>query len=205
MANNELIPMGNANDIVLRPNYPMSTRQKRETHTLRDTHILFRNFAGKKGDFNEEGVRSFAVLLDENLAKYLTDHGLNVKPLRLREEGDQQMYYLPVAVSFRIRPPRIYMVTGDGIRMPLRKTMLSEDLVEMMDNLDLSACHMVIAISNYDVRGVKGKKAYLQSFFGHVEMDELEEEYASVEDMVLDDTEKHAHVDNVVIEGEIVE
>jgi hypothetical protein len=202
MANNELALRHN--EVALRPRYSPDRRLRRETITFRDAEIIFRNFTGKAGPYNAEGERSFAILLDEDLAKDLQEGGMNVKPLNRREEDDEQMYYLPVAVSYRIRPPRVYMVTGDGNVMPLRKTLLPENLLEMMDNLELGACHMVIAVSNYDVRGTKGKKAYLQSFFGHVLMDELEQEYATVEDMIHVDTEDHREVDNV-IEGEIVD
>jgi hypothetical protein len=191
-----------ANEIALRPNYPVGRQLRRETITIRNAQLIYRNFTGKAGPYNEEGERSFAVLLDEVLAMDLRERGMNVKPLRKRDEDDDvQMYYLPVAVSYRIRPPRIYMVTGDGNVLPLRKTLLSEDLISMMDNLELGEAHMVIAVSNYEVRGTKGKKAYLQSLFGHVLMDELEQEYATVEDMIHVDTEDHKEIDNV-IEGE---
>lgn len=195
-----------SNEIALRPRYSPQRQQRRETITFRNAQIIFRNFAGKPTTFNPEGgERGFSILLDEDLAKDLHDRGMNVKPLK-KYEGDEdaeQMYQLPVAVSYRIRPPRVYMVTGDGDVLPLRKTLMPEDTLEMMDNLELGECHMVIAVSNYDVRGTKGKKAYLQSFFGHVLLDELEQEYATVEDMIQVDTEDHREVDNV-IEGEVV-
>lgn len=192
------------NELVLRPQYPLSRRQGRETITIRGAQIIYRNFTGRAGMYNAEGERSFSVLLDEELAKELHDKGMNVKPIKKRDEDDEQMYQLPVAVSYRVRPPRVYMVTGDGNIMPLRKTLLSEDLVTMMDTLELGECNMVIAVSNYEIRGQKGKKAYLQSFFGHVLMDELEQEYATVEDMIHVDTEEHREIDNI-IEGEVVE
>lgn len=195
-----------SNEMVLRPRYSPQRQQRRETITFRNAQIIFRNFTGKPTTFNPEGgERGFSILLDEDLAKDLHDRGMNVKPLK-KYEGDEdaeQMYQLPVAVSYRIRPPRVYMVTGDGDVLPLRKTLMPEDTLEMMDNLELGECHMVIAVSNYDVRGTKGKKAYLQSFFGHVLLDELEQEYATVEDMIQVDTEDHREVDNV-IEGEVV-
>lgn len=192
-----------ANEIALRPRYSPDRQLRRETITFRHAQIIYRNFTGRPGPYNEEGERSFAILLDEELAKGLVDRGLNIKPRRKLDDDDEQMYFLPVAVSYRKRPPRVYMVTGDGDVMPLRKTLLPEDMLEMMDNLELGEAHMVIALSNYDIRGTKGKKAYLQSFFGHVLMDELEQEYATVEDMIHVDTEEHRDVDNV-IEGEVV-
>lgn len=199
-----------ANEIALRsdsnallPRYPATRQQQRETITFRKTQIIYRNFTGKPGPYNEEGERSFSILLDEDLAQELLSRGMNVKPIKKRDEDEEQMYHLPVTVSYRRRPPRIYMVTGDGDTIPLRKTLLPEDLIHMMDGLELSESQMVIAISNYEIRGTKGKKAYLQSFFGHVLMDELEQEYATVEDMIQVDTEEHRDMDNV-IEGELV-
>jgi hypothetical protein len=189
--------------LALRPKYPVSRRVQRETVTFRNAQIIYRNFSGKPTPFNPEGgERAFSVLLDEELAKSLLDRGMNIKPVKMREDDEEQMYQLPVAVSYKIRPPRVYMVTGDGDVMPLRKTMLPEELVEMMDNLDLGEAHLVVALSNYDVRGSKGKKAYLQSFFGHVMLDELEQEYATVEDMVADDTQTHHEADSTILEGE---
>jgi hypothetical protein len=192
--------------VALRPNYPASRRMQRETITFRNTQIIYRNFSGKAGPYNEEGERDFCLLLDEGLAMELKDRGLNIKPVKKRDEDEtEQMYYLPIAVSYKVRPPRVYMVTGDGDRMPLRKTMLDESLVGMMDSLELSEAHLIIAISNYDVRGSKGKKAYLQSFFGHVMLDELEREYETVEDVIIDDVKENAMMDaHPVIEGEIV-
>jgi hypothetical protein len=192
-----------ANEVAFRPNYPANRQQQRETIVIRDAQVTYRNFAGKPGPYNEEGERSFSVVLDEALGQLFIDRGLNVKPMRKRDEDEEQMYTLPVAVSYRHRPPRVYMVTGDGDTLPLRKTLMSEDVLHMMDGLELGFCQMVIVISNYEVRGTKGKKAYLQSFFGHVIMDELEQEYATVEDMIGDDTEVHRETDNV-IEGEVV-
>lgn len=195
---NELATRGSTE---IRPRYAPERQARRETVTLRDTQIIYRNFAGRPGPYNAEGERSFSVLLDEDTANVLLAQGLNVKPINRRDPDEEQMYQLPVAVSYAKRPPRVYMVTGDGEIMPLRKTMLPQDMVGMMDDLELSAAHMVLSIYNYEVRGTKGKKCYLQSFFGHVMLDELEQEYATVEDMVIADTEEHAEADNV-IDGE---
>jgi len=196
-----------SNELVLRPAYPISRMQQRETITFRHAQITFRNFSGRPTPFNQEGgVRAFSIVLDERLAKELADKGLNVKPLRKRDEDEEQMYHLPVAVNYERRPPRVYMVTGDGNTLPFRKALLTEELVHMMDNLDLAEAHMMIAISNYKTpRGERGKKAYLQSFFGHIVLDELEQEYATVEDMIHVDTEQHRDVDAEDIGVEVIE
>jgi hypothetical protein len=208
MASHEVVRPNTENSLVLpnfsnalRPSYPAGRTGQRETVTIRDARIIYRNFTGKKGPYNEEGERSFSILLDAGLGGELSERGLNVKPIRQRDEDEEPMFHLPVAVSYKIRPPRVYTVTGDGVRLPLRKQIMPEDVVHMMDLLDLGDCHMVLSISNYDVRGTKGKKCYLQSFFGHVLMDELEQEYSTVEDMVKADSEEHEEEDNI-IEGE---
>lgn len=200
---NEIVPR-TGSDVILRPNYGgMARPVQRETITFRNTQLIYRNFAGKKGEYNEEGVRGFSILLDEELANHLMERGLNIKPRKnYDDDGAGQMYHLPVAVSYKIRPPRVYMVTGDGATIPFRKSLLPEDSLGMMDNLELAEAHLTVAISNYDVRGTKGKKAYLQSLFGHILLDELEQEYAHVEDMLLDDAEQHKQAD--ILEGEFI-
>lgn len=201
MASNEL-EIQSFNGVILRPKYPVSRRQTRETLTIRDAQIRFRNFAGKERPFNDEGSRNFAVELDEALAADLEKRGWSVKPLKnYDDDGADQMWQLPVTVSFKVRPPRIYMVTGGG-QLPLRKTMLPEDMLYMMDQLELAACHMVVSGSNWEMGGRKGKKAYLQSFFGHVLPDELEQEYESVEDVIADDTNTNKVNDDKIIDGE---
>jgi hypothetical protein len=202
MASQELLRHPGNGGLIVQPNYPASMRsQQREILNIRNAEIIFRNFAGRATQYNAEGDRNFSVILDEELAKDMEAGGWNVKALRNQDDdGADQLYQLPVAVSFKTRPPRIYMVTGDGDRFPMRKTMLPQDMLYMMDQLDLSMCNIAVTGYNWTMGGKSGKKAYLEAFFGHVRQTELEQEYASVEDMMAEDAEQHP-----VIEGEVVD
>lgn len=192
------------NGVVLRPKYPPSRNKTRETLTIRDAQIIFRNFSGNPTKFKPEGgERTFSLMLDEGLAEDLRNRGWNIKALKnLDDDNADPMFQLPVAVSYKRKPPRIYMVTGDGERLPLRKTLMPEDMLYMMDQLDLAACHMVVAGSDWEnAMGHTGKKAYPQSFFGHVQLDELEAEYADVEEIISEDKANNP----IVIDGEFFE
>lgn len=151
----------------------------REIVTFRDVSIIFKNFSGEEQKYNREGDRNFSILLGEEDALEMLGKGWNVKPLRRQEEDDQQLYHLKVSVSFKIRPPRVWMVTNRG----QNRTLLGEGLVGMMDHVDLVKTDLVISAYNWEVSGNSGKKAYLQSFFGHIYEDELELEYADVQQL----------------------
>lgn len=143
---------------------------------MEDVRIIFRNFAGREGQYNREGDRNFAVLLPPDVAETMTKDGWNVKWLKAREEGEDDQAYLQVAVNFSGRPPRIVMVTSRG------RTTLQEDEVELLDWADIRTCDLIIRPYEWAVNNKTGIKAYLQSIFVTVEEDELERKYADLED-----------------------
>lgn len=147
----------------------------RETETLRDAALIFKNFAGEAKKFNLEGVRNFSVMLGEETALYLLEKGWNVKKLERREEDEQQLYHLKVAVNFANRPPRCWLISAGG------RTMIGDGMVGMFDKLE--SVKVDLTISAYDWQldtGASGRKAYLQSMFFHMYEDELELEYADI-------------------------
>lgn len=146
--------------------------------TIEDARIVFRNFAGREGQFNREGDRNFAVLLDDpKLVKVLQKDGWNIKFLRAREEGDEEQPYLQVSVNFDGRPPKVAIITSRG------RTNLGEREVEMLDWADIRQCDLIVRPYHWNVNGKSGIKAYLQSLFATIEEDELELKYADIDDV----------------------
>lgn len=152
------------------------TDNQRGTVVLEDVRIVFRNFSGKEGQYNREGDRNFAVLLEDNLADAMARDGWNVKYLKPREEGDSPQPYIQVAVNFRGRPPRIVIITSRG------RTQLSEDEVNILDWAEIRKTDLIIRPYEWAVNGKTGIKAYLQSIFVTIEEDALELKYADVPD-----------------------
>ena len=94
---------------------------------VEDARIIYRNFKGEAGQFNAAGDRNFCLVLPPDTAEEMTRDGWNVKSIEPRDEGDEPTFYLPVAVSYKIRPPRIVMIV-DG-----KQTPLTEDTVDQLD------------------------------------------------------------------------
>lgn len=154
----------------------MATTRQRGNVTLENVRIAFRNFSGKEGQYNREGDRNFAVLLDPEIATQMIEDGWNVKQLKPREEGDQPQDYIQVSVSYKGRPPRIVMITSRG------RTPLGEEEVNILDWAEVRNVDLIINPYEWTVSGKSGVKAYLQSLFVTIEEDDLERKYADVPD-----------------------
>lgn len=150
--------------------------EKKQNIVMENVRILFRNFSGKEGQYNREGDRNFAVVLDDNLAKILSDNDWNVKYLKPREEGDQPQPYLPVTVGFKGRPPRIVMITSRG------RTSLGEKEVDILDWVEIRNVDLIVRPYEWLVNGKTGTKAYLQAIYITIEEDPLELKYADERD-----------------------
>lgn len=146
-----------------------------KTFMVEDAQIIFRNFSGKEGQYNREGDRNFAVILDPEMAEQMAKDGWNVRWLKAREEGDEETPYVQVAVNFNNRPPRITQITSVG------KTVLDEDLVDTLDWAEIKTADLIARGYEWTVNGKSGVKAYLQSLFVTIEEDALERKYAQME------------------------
>ena len=144
---------------------------------LENVRIVFRNFTGKEGKYNREGDRNFGVLLDDDVATAMAKDGWNVKWLKAREEDDDEQAYLSVSVSYKGRPPRVFMITSRG------RTPLSEDEVEVLDWVDIRTVDLIVRPYEWAVNGKTGIKAYLKSIFVTINEDALELKYADLEQL----------------------
>src|SRR3954469_8246662 len=152
----------------------MALPRLRETATFRDARLIYKNFSGKAGKFNMEGVRNFSIMMGEKEGLALKRDRWNVKPMKRQEEDEEQFFHLKVSVNFDNRPPRIWLVTGLG----QYRTMLDEDAVRAIDVLE--AVKVDLEIVAYDwtlASGESGRKAYLSTLFFHPYESALELEY----------------------------
>jgi hypothetical protein len=147
------------------------------TVLMEGVRIIFRNFSGREGQYNREGDRNFAVLLDEKVAKAMAEDNWNIKWLRPREtdEGEEPQAYLPISVNFKGRPPRIVLITSRG------RTNLDESQVEMLDWVDIINVDLIVRPYEWTVNNKSGVKAYLQSIYVTIEEDALELKYSELD------------------------
>lgn len=144
--------------------------------TIEGARIVFRNFAGKEGNYNTAGKRNFCVLLDDELAKNLLNDGWNVKWLQPKEEGDEPQAYIQVAVSYGAVPPNIVIVTSSG------KQTLNEKTINILDWAEIANVDIIIRPYNWEMNGKTGVKAYVKTMYVTINEDEFEKKYADVPD-----------------------
>lgn len=148
-----------------------------DTILIENARLVFRNFAGKEDQYNREGNRNFCVLLDPEVAEAMANDGWNIKVLRAREEGDEPQPYIQISVGYKVRPPRVVMITSRG------KTDLDEEAIELLDWADIIQADLIFQPSNWQVGDKSGIKAYLKSLFVTVQEDELEKKYGDIPDV----------------------
>jgi hypothetical protein len=146
--------------------------------TMRDVRIIFRNFRGEKGTYNQEGTRNFGVILPPDVAERMAADGWNVKNLQPREEdaeeGELPVPWLPVEAAYdKGRPPTVVLITDDGNK----RTNLTAETIANLDWVDIVKVDMIVNPYAWDVNGKSGVKAYLKSIYVTIEEDELEREY----------------------------
>ena len=88
--------------------------EKTKPFMIEEARLVFRNFTGRPGMYNNEGNRNFCVLLTPEQEQSLQEDGWNVKHLRPREEDDLPQPYLQVKVQFGKYPPHIMLITSKG-------------------------------------------------------------------------------------------
>jgi len=149
-----------------------------------EAEILFRNFTGKEGQYNREGDRNFCVTIPPNIAELMIKDGWNVKQLRSREDGTEGDHYIQVSVSFKRKPPALWLRSSKG------RVAVSEEEVEVLDWVDIARAEMIINPYNWAVNGNQGIKAYLKTLIITLNEDYLELKYN--EETIIEQYERPA-------------
>lgn len=145
--------------------------------------ITYRNFSGRKTQYNDEGDRNFCLVIDnEEVANRFIEEGFNVKIKEPRTEGESPFMYLKVNVKFhpktsdlaRINPTAV-LVTGRN------KNALDEESICCLDSIDIANVDLDISGSNWNVHGRTGRSAYLRKIYVTQEIDRFDRRYAEDE------------------------
>jgi hypothetical protein len=151
------------------------------TVLMEGVRLVFRNFTGKEGPYNQEGARNFGVILPDDVAERMLADGWNVKYLKPRDDEEEseeptETPWLPVKIGYNTkgRPPKIFMVTDRG------PTLLHEDTVEQLDWVEITNVDLMVRPYHYEVRGSTGIAAYVQTMYVTIEEDPLDKKYAEM-------------------------
>ena len=131
---------------------------------INDARITWKNFTGRGDRFNREGDRNFHLVIpDQEIADAMLNDknqygdGWNVKIKPAREEGEPPFMFLKIKVKFGVRPPAVYLKTGDSM------VRLDEDTIGCLDDVDIASVDLDIRPYDDVVSGRPFRSAYLQS------------------------------------------
>lgn len=143
-------------------------------YTIEDANIKWRNFAGRERQYNAEGDRNFTIFLDSHHSARLTEMGLNVKTLPMREEDTEPQDILKVKVNFKGIPPRLVMVTHRG------RTSLDADSAVLLDMAQIQKVDLILSPYYWEVSGKEGVAVSLKAIYMTIVEDELEMKYSDL-------------------------
>lgn len=157
----------------------MKNEKRTPNLKIEGARLIFRNFQGKKTDFNEEGNRNFGVIIDSpELASTLKEDGWNIRflPPRNPEEDEKETFWLPVKVSYKKFAPTAILITEQG------KVRLTEETIDQLDWSRLKSVDLIINPYNYDSFAGRpaGISAYLQTIYATVREDDFYEKYNEI-------------------------
>lgn len=146
----------------------------RGTIVLEDVRILFRNFRGEGSLYNREGDRNFAILLDDPaIRETLEEGGWKITQLKPRNDEEVPNSILKVTVNIKTgRPAKVYLLTSRGRNALDEKTMSAADYAEI-EGVDVT-----LRPFDWNINGISGRSAYLQTAFIKIVEDPLELKYA---------------------------
>ena len=158
----------------------------KEKLTIKDARICWKNFSGKKSDYNEEGKRNFNVIFDDETAEQLRNDGWNIKTAPPREGYEDKGNFNTMKVNIAQykddpgRDPKIYRICNG------HKVLLTEKNVGCLDFDDIEYIDLVVRPYNWERANRSGTSAYLDVMYVTVEGDPFADKYETVEDNFTD-------------------
>jgi hypothetical protein len=153
---------------------------------IENAQFVYRpNFEGREERFNDEGDRYFNVRIPDNIVDKVTADGWNIKwtkPSKSNPRPEEHIPepYLEVNVGFKYRPPTILVIeNGQETQLTVDEEK-GIDTVRILDGLEFEQFDVVIRGRNWENEASKqcGIKAWLKTFVGVVNVDEVLSKYA---------------------------
>ena len=117
----------------------------------------------------------------DEMANTLMNDGWNVKYTKPRDDSEEAMPYIQVAVNYGVMPPKIYMITANN------KNLLDEDTVGSLDYAEIKNVDIIIRPYCWEVNGKSGVKAYVKNMYVTIEEDYFANKYRSQQPISDDD------------------
>ena len=142
--------------------------------------LMYKNFEGRAGTYNNEGDRNFCLRLNEDEFRQLQEAGYTSLKEKTRTDSDGEEYtirYIPVKVNFNSkRPPQINKITKRGL-VPL-----DEDTVKILDWADILSASVSISPYDWTRPDRSGRSAYLQELLVEIDDDTFASRYMNEHD-----------------------
>lgn len=151
----------------------------KNTLTIENTNLIFRNLSGKPSEYNKGGSRVTGVIIPPHMVAQLVDEGWSVKELPPRDPQEQPLYYMNAKCRFDNFPPKVYLVTSK------KKVKLDEETIDQIDYSEIAFVDVELSPYDYSIRGgSSGRAAYIKTMYVNVVEDAFAEkyDYGDVED-----------------------
>lgn len=153
--------------------------KRTEDFIVEGTRLLFRNFSGNETKYNPAGKKNFCIPIDDpELANAMRDEGWNIRVLQPREEGDEPVHYMQVALSFDNIPPKVTMV----MKQSHKQIPMTAETIGELDYADIAYADIIIRPYNWETATGSGIKGYVKSMYVVVEEDVFAGKYADFDE-----------------------
>lgn len=142
---------------------------------MEGARIAHRNFAGRVDQFNKSGNRTFSLVIsDPDQAEALKEEGWYIKQFKQYDEDRIPEHFLPVTVSYKSYPPKIYVVTKGNVRL------MREDEIANIDDFEIANIDVTIRPYCWEVGDKSGVRAYLKTMYITLAEDDFAYKYKDV-------------------------